>query len=78
MSLNHPDLSPPSPSDLRLKMIYGVILMTNTTAMSQGMDIFQAENQERIIRYMINQLFELKHNNELKERNRRESINFSD
>lgn len=44
MSLNHADLSPPSQPDLKLKMIYGVILMTNTTALSQGMDIFQAEN----------------------------------
>lgn len=59
-------------------MIYGVILMTNTTAMSQGMDIFQVENQEKIIRYMINQLFEQNHNHEWKEKNRRESINFSD
>lgn len=60
-------------------MIYGVILMTNTTAMSQGMDIFQVENQEKIIRSMINQLFEQKHNREWKKkRSRRESINFSD
>lgn len=58
MSLNYPDPSPPSQSDLKIKMIYGVILMTNTTAMSQGTDIFQVENQKRIIRYMINQLFE--------------------
>lgn len=64
MSLNHADLSPPSQPDLKLKMIYGVILMTNTTALSQGMDIFQAENQKRIIRFMINQLFEQKHNHE--------------
>lgn len=49
-------------------MIYGVILMTNTTAMSQGMDIFQVENQEKIIRYMINQLFEQNHNHEWKEK----------
>lgn len=64
MSLNHPDLSPPSLSDLKFKMIYGVILMTNITAMSQGMDIFQVENQKRIIRCMINQLFEKKQNHE--------------
>lgn len=60
MSLNYPDTSPTSQSDLKIKMIYGVILMTNTTAMSQDMDIFQIENQERIIRYMINQLLEKK------------------
>jgi len=59
-------------------MIDGVVLMTNTTVMSQDMDIFQVENQERIIRSMINQWFEQKHNHEWEERNRRQSINLRD
>lgn len=45
-------------------MIDGGVLMTNTTVMNQSMDIFQVENQKRIIKSMINQLFEQKHNHE--------------
>lgn len=60
-------------------MIYGVILMTNITAMSQDMDIFQVENQKRIIRYMINQLFEkTKIMNEKKETEESQSILVTD
>lgn len=59
-------------------MIDGGVLMTNTTVMNQSMDIFQVENQKRIIKSMINQLFEQKHNHEWKERKTRQSISLSD